>query len=126
MTVTIEGLEQIGQTLNQIAPVEAKRLMRLTARDVAQAFADEAKGNVPVRTGKLAKSIKAKIDKDDGNMISASVRGAFYGHILDIGAGPDHIEHGFYMRAKEKIQSDLAAMVIDKFARRLVARLMKG
>ena len=126
MTVTIEGLEQIGQVLNQIAPVEAKRLMRLTARDVAQAFADEAKGHVPVRTGRLAKSIKAKIDKDDGNTISASVRGVFYGRILDAGDGPDHVEYGFYMRAKEKIQADLAAMVIDKFARRLVARLMKG
>ena len=126
MTVTIQGIEQIGQVLNQIAPVEAKRLMRLTARDVAQAFADEAKSGVPVRTGKLQKSIRATIDRDTFAGVSASVRGAYYGRILDAGDGPDHVEYGFYLRAREKVQADLTAMVIDKFARRLVARLMKG
>ena len=126
MTVKIEGLEEIGRTLKQIAPVEAKRLMRLTVKDVAQAFATEAINGIPQRTGRLKKSVKATIDKDNAMGVSASVRGAFYGRILDAGDGPDHVEYGFYMRAQEKVRADLARMVTDKFARRLVARLMKG
>lgn len=126
MTVKIEGLEEVGRMLNQIAPVEAKRLMRLTVRDVAGIFADEAKALMPEKTGKLKKSVKARINRDNGNTVSASVTGIFYGRILDQGDGPDGVEHAFYMRAREKVNNDLSKIVIDKFARRLVARLMKG
>ena len=126
MTVKIEGLEQVGRMLSQLAPIEAKRLMRLTVRDVAQIFADDAKTRIPERTGKLRKSVKAKVNKDSGSTLSASVSGIFYGRILDQGDGPDGVEHAFYMRAREKVNGDLAQLVVDKFARRLVARLMKG
>ena len=126
MTVKIEGLEQVGRVLSQLAPIEAKRLMRLTVRDVAQIFADDAKTRIPERTGKLRKSVKAKVNKDSGSTLSASVSGIFYGRILDQGDGPDGVEHAFYMRAREKVNGDLPQLVVDKFARRLVARLMKG
>lgn len=112
--------------LSQLAPIEAKRLMRLTVRDVAQIFADDAKTRIPERTGKLRKSVKAKVNKDSGSTLSASVSGIFYGRILDQGDGPDGVEHAFYMRAREKVNGDLPQLVVDKFARRLVARLMKG
>ena len=126
MTVKIEGLEEVGRMLNQLAPVEARRLMRLTVRDVAQVFAEDAKASMPEKTGKLKKSVKAKINRDNGTTISARVDGLFYGRILDQGDGPDGVAHGFYMRAREKVNADLSKIVVDKFARRLVARLMKG
>lgn len=113
--------------LTTIMPAEARRLLRETVHDVATEVAKDAKSRMPRDSGAMVKGTKAYREKMSSTAITSTVRvvGAFYWRFLEFGDGPDGVEHAFFFRAKEEVQSKLDRMFLDKFARRLVARLTK-
>lgn len=127
MTVEIRGIDDVRRLLRDIMPKEARVLSRQTVKDVATEIADEAKRIMPVDEGAMRAGTRAQQerDKDGQGRASVRVRGAFYWRFLEYGDGPDGIEHAMFMRAKEKVMSQIDTIATQKFVRRLASRLAK-
>jgi HK97 gp10 family phage protein len=92
--VSIEGMEDLQETLKTVMPREAKNILRRTTFAVATTVRDKVKARAPKKTGALMKSIKAKRNKGTRTEMSASVvadrsggrtgRG-FHAHFLEFG-----------------------------------------
>ena len=126
--VKIEGLDAVRRMLNDIAPTEARRLMRDTVQDVAKQVATDAKEIMPRDSGAMARGTYARKEPIAAGKIESTVRvrGAFYWRFLEVGDGPDGVEHAMFLRAKERMLAVLDRQFLDAFAKRLVARLMRG
>lgn len=128
MTVRIDGVDAVRRMLNEIAPQEARRLLRDTTLDVAKQVASDAKEIMPRDSGDMARGTYARKEPLSGGGIKATVRvrNAFYWRFLEYGDGPDGIEYAFFLKARERTAKILDQTFLDAFARRLVARLRKG
>jgi hypothetical protein len=126
--VKIEGIDAVVRMLKDVAPAEGRRLLRDTVQDVAKQVVADAKATMPRDTGAMAAGTYARKEPLGGGLIRSTVRvrGAFYWRFLEYGDGPDGVEHAMFLRAKERMLSVLDRQFLDAFARRLVARLMKG
>lgn len=129
MSVEIRGIDDVRRILRDVMPREAKILTRQTTKDVATEIAEAAQENMSshVDSGKLRKGTRAVQDRDkDGQgMASVRVRGAFYWRFLEYGDGPDGIEHAFFLKAREKVMSNIDTIATQKFVKRLIARIGK-
>ena len=138
MTVTIKGIEDVNAILGDLAPKEARNLIRVVAYDIAKQAADLVKENTPVDTGNLRASIKAKRTREDKNKPGAAVvfQGAkastshpagmaFYWKILEFGDGPDGVEHAMVTKAIEKMRPEMGKIYVEAFAKKLIARLKR-
>lgn len=129
MTVEIRGIDDVRRVLRDVMPKEARILTRQTTLDVATAIAEAAKDNMSsnVDSGAMRSGTRAmqERDKDKVGQASVRVRGAFYWRFLEYGDGPDGIEHAFFMRAREKVMSNIDAIATRAFVQRLVARIGK-
>jgi HK97 gp10 family phage protein len=126
--VRIRGIDDVRRTLAEIMPREAKMLTRQVTKDVAQAIANEAKPLMPTDTTAMVRGTRAQQERDKDGVGSATVRvrGAFYWKFLERGDGPDGIEHAFFLRAREKVMSQIDQLVVYSFVQRLAARLKRG
>ena len=125
----VRGVDEARRLLSQIAPREARSLIVATVHDVAQTLVDEAKQGMPVETGKMRSATKANKEKADGNRARSTVRvsrRAFYWRFLEDGDGPDHIEYAMFLRAFEKVRSNLDRVFVDAFSRKLISRLIRA
>ncbi|SRR6266481_3203201 len=92
--VHIEGLEELEQKLQQLAPDIAKRAVRKSVRAGIEVFQEAISENAPRHTGHLAESINIKLsvtggDRDDttGGIIGITgpSKDAFYGVFQEYG-----------------------------------------
>jgi hypothetical protein len=125
--IEITGLHDVMTMLRDVAPKEARKMIGDTVNDVAKQVAKAAQGRMPVDTGAMRKGVKVYREKMNGTAITSTIRvvGAYYWRFLEYGDGPDGVEHGFFFRSREEVVSELDRVFLDKFARRLVARLMQ-
>lgn len=63
----VTGIDELRDTLKNIAPKEARNLMRATIQAVAKDIAKDVKNNAPEDKGILKKAIKAKRKKSHPN-----------------------------------------------------------
>lgn len=128
MSVKIDGVDAVRRMLDDIAPAEARRLLRDTTLDVAKQVAADAKEIMPRDSGAMISGTYGRKEPLKGGEIKATVRvrRAYYWRFLEYGDGPDGIEHAFFLRARERTANMLDQTFLDAFARRLVARLRKG
>ncbi len=126
--VKIEGIDAVARLLKDVAPAEGRRLLRDTVQDVAKQVATDAKEIMPRDSGAMAAGTYARKEPLKGGEVKSTVRvrGAFYWRFLEYGDGPDGVEHAMFLRAKERTLAVLDRQFLDAFAKRLVARLMKG
>ena len=59
MEINIKGGEELSKALKQLSPKIEKNIMRAALRAGAKVIADEAKRNVPEKSGELKKSIRS-------------------------------------------------------------------
>lgn len=126
--VKIDGIDAVRRMLNDIAPTEARKLMRQTVQDIAKQVVDDAKARMPRDSGAMISGTYAKQEKMEGVSVSSTVRvrRAFYWRFLEYGDGPDHVEHAMFLQAKEHVMSTIDHRFLDAFSKRLITRLMKG
>jgi hypothetical protein len=126
--VTIRGVEDVNRVLREIAPNEAKNLLRATVHEIAGRLAADARDLSPDNTGLLDQSIRHKRARGTRNIIKSEVvvgRKAFYWRFLEFGHGPDRVEHAFFLRSLQAIRGRLATTYVQVFADKLVARLAR-
>lgn len=130
MDVRIRGIEDVNRVLREIAPNEAKNLLRATTADLAKGIAKDAQANAPVDQGDIKGGIKHKRARGDKNTVKAEVvananGSSFHWRFLEYGQGPDKREVAYFLRALMKSQSELAQKYLESFTDKLVRRLAR-
>lgn len=131
MDVRIRGIEDVNRVLREIAPNEAKNLLRATTADLAKGIAQDAKANAPVDEGDIKGGIKHKRARGDRYTVKAEVvanagsKDTYYWRFVEYGDGPDKRAQGFFLRALMKSQAELAQMYLSSFTDKLVRRLAR-
>lgn len=123
----ITGIADINRTLKEIAPREARNLLRTTVQDIAAQLAKSGSANAPDGdTGKLKKGIKAKRERGTKEGVESTVRATpFYWRYLEYGQGPDGVEHAFFLKALEEMRPNMDRVYLEAFVRKLEARLAR-
>ncbi|MFP1646117.1 HK97 gp10 family phage protein [Pontitalea aquivivens] len=123
----VSGIRDVNAVLSEIAPREAKNLMRATVHDIAGQLAKSAKAKAPVDEGDLRRGIKARRRRGTRTQIVSTVDvvGAFYWRFLEYGDGPDGVEYAMFLTALQQIRPDVDRVYIEAFARKLMARLAR-
>ncbi len=127
-SVTITGIADVNRILREIAPNEARNLLRATITDLAKDVATSAREKAPAEEGDLKAGIHHKRERGKRDLLasSAGVRGpAFYWRFLEYGQGPDGVEHAFFMRAVKEIEPELEARYLRIFGQKLENRLAR-
>ena len=134
-SVTISGIADINRILTEMAPNEAKNLLRATTFDIAKEAAEIAARFTPddpsTGAGDLKSSYKAKRERGNRTKVEASVlvtniRRNFFWRFLEYGDGPDNTEHAMFGKALEKMRPDINKIYLEAFTKKLVARLVRA
>ena len=86
--ISIEGLESLSKTLNNVLPREAKQLARGTVGSIASAIRKDLASAAPKRTGAMKRSFFVKRNRGTETQISADVRArasGFYWRFINFG-----------------------------------------
>lgn len=130
MTISITGVDEVKDILNNIAPRHARNLMRATIQSIASTIAQDAKANAPKDTGTLIKAIKAKRkkshpDKPISDVVIESGKSvkydAFYWRFVEHGTGGDNPqpERPFIRPAADRVRSNFKAILTEEFGKKL-------
>lgn len=134
MSVKITGIADVNRILGDLAPNEARNLMRAVTYDIAKTAAERATDFTPddpsTGAGDLKSSIKARRDKSDRSSAAASVRVTnpkrnFFWRFLEYGDGPDNVEHAMFAKTIEAMRPDMPRIYVEAFAKKLIARLKR-
>lgn len=128
MKVTISGIEDVNRVLQEIAPREARNILRATVNDIAKEAAARARAYSPNDTGRMDDLTKHRREKGTRNKVVSAVvvgRSAFYWRFLEYGTGPDRVEHAMFLKALRSMSADLDALYLTTFVRKLEARLAR-
>jgi len=117
--VTITGLDEIQKLLNRLpANIEAN-VMRGALRAGVKVIETEAKTRVPVKTGKLLKSIRISSRKRGSELkvtLKAGGKGAKHAHLVEFGTQP-HVINAKPESVLEFLQGIFAKTVMHPGAR---------
>jgi len=129
MGCTVTGLDDVIRILDDVAEKYVKPLSSDFCLDVAEAIAEEAKKNMVghIDSGDMRRlTVAERGQRSNFGMASVRVgQDAFYWRFLEYGDGPDGIEHAFFMRAREKVLTNIDSVAANRFRDRL-AKLMKS
>lgn len=127
MTIEIEGLEDVQNMLEKIAPREARNLMRSTIAGVASEARKDIKARAPVgNTKNLKKAVKAKRRRSPpDNPVSDVIIGkdAFYWFMLEKGFVPGAAKQEFVRPVAHRIRAEFPRIVTQQFGKKLERRL---
>jgi len=126
--VTVKGVADVNRILRQIAPAEAKNLLRATAADLAKAVADGARQHSSDDTGRLDKAITSKRQRGSATVIAAAavVKGAaFYWRFREYGQGPDHKADAMFLKSVQALKPQLNELYLKVFGQKLEKRLQR-
>jgi HK97 gp10 family phage protein len=133
--ISVDGLDELRATLEQLAPREANNLMRATVHGVAQQVARQASDRVPVESGTLKKAIKAKRgrprtpEKPFSDVIiehgKSAKNDAFYWRFVEYGTRTGIPEHGFMRKAVESIRQEIPSIMREQFGKKYEALLKR-
>jgi len=127
MTVTIEGLDDVSNILDRIAPRAAKNLIRATVHAYAGRVAKKIKQKAPVRKGILKKAIKTKRRRGRQGMVQSDViithganarNDAFYWRFIEYGT-LDQSEKPFIRPAIQEVNLNRNNILIQEFGKKL-------
>lgn len=127
--LTIRGLDDVTDTLNRIAPNQAKNIIRATVHDMAKQVRDDAKDGMPEDEGTMKKATKHKRERMVYGKARSTVRvgpRAFYWRFLEYGQGPDRIAYDFFMKAIHKMRGNMEGEFLQAFGRKFEAALARA
>lgn len=130
MTVRITGIADVNRVLREIAPNEARNLLRATTAELAKGVAADARKNVPVDSGDLLRGIGHKRgrgarDRVVAHVIANSDGRSYYWRFREYGQGPDRREDAMFTKALMSAQSELAHRYLSVFTDKLIRRLAR-
>lgn len=128
----IEGVEEISNVLGNLTPKQANNLMRSTIHGVAGEIRDEAKKNIPIKTGNLRKAIKTRRRRSQPEKPISDVyftqgkkarHDGFYWRFVEHGTGGRNPQPArpFVRPAKDKILRQLPRIMDKQFSKKLTA-----
>lgn len=127
----VDGVNDIGKTLEQLTPRHAQNIMRATVHGIASGVAKDARKMAPSDGPPLTlkPAIKARREKVRFGKIESTVRvnpKAFFWRFLEYGQGPDGVEHAFFMKAVLKMRADFDRLLVEQFGKKLVAAIKRA
>lgn len=135
MKVTITGIADVNRILAEIAPREAKNLLRNTTVEIARELANDAKTftpDDPATKAWVGTSFAAKRERGDRNTVAASTivkkgKGSrsFIWRFLEYGTGPEGVEHAMFLKAFQKMKPEIVPTYLRIFGDKLESRLKK-
>lgn len=135
MKVTITGIADVNRILADIAPREAKNLLRNVTVEMARELAKDAKTYTPddpATQAWVGDSFAAKRERGDRNTVAASViikkgKGSrsFIWRFLEYGTGPEGVEHAMFLKAFQKMKPEIVPTYLRIFGAKLEARLKR-
>lgn len=130
MEIRIRGIEDVNRVLQEIAPNEARNLMRATTADLAKGIAADARTNAPKDKGDVADGIKHKRARGSRDVVKAEVVAntngtSFHWRFREYGQGPDGREDAFFLRALMKANAEIGQRYLEAFTSKLVSRLAR-
>ena len=129
MKMTIHGIEDVDELLSEIAPNQARNIMRSTIHGIAADIAKDAKNHMSVDTGTMKKETKTKRERPRGGRFSSTVRvgrKAFYWRFREYGQGPDGEEDAMFMKAVAKFNANMNQIFIQQFGKKFEAALARA
>lgn len=126
--VKVDGVKEITDILEDIAPRQAANLARATVHGVAGEIRDEARAKAPRDDGILRKSIKTKRRRMKFGLIVSDViveRRAFYWRFHEYGTTKT-AELAFFLRSLRAIEPRLPGIYRDQFGKKLVAAIERA
>jgi HK97 gp10 family phage protein len=128
MTLQLEGLAELQETFGEIAPKQARNILRAAVHGIAGKVRDRMKSRVKKRTGKLAKNIKAiRRQPRDPNAPFSDVRGgdaAPYMLMLEFGTKKTKAQP-FIIPTVEETRPNLRAEYREEFGKKLEKSLAR-
>lgn len=125
----IKGIDDVNEILSQIAPRQAKNIMRATVHGVAGEIRDDAKGHMSEDTGVMRKSTKAKRERGTPTTLVSTVRvtlAAFYWRFREYGQGPDGVEDAMFMKAVAMFRANMDRIFLNQFGKKFEAALKRA
>lgn len=127
--MTIRGVEDVNHLLTQIAPREARNIMRATIHATAGGIAKDARNNAPEDEGDLKAAIKHKRERATSRRILSTVRvnrTAFYWRFVEYGQGPDGEKQAFFLRAVEAFRANMHQIFLTQFGKKWEAAIARA
>lgn len=120
----LRGLEDVDRLLSQIAPRQAKNILRATVHDMAKEIRDDARDGMPKDEGTLKKATRHKRERGTPSTIESTVRvskAAFYWRFLEYGDGPDGVAYDFFYNATQKMRAQMMQRFLVSFGKKFEA-----
>ena len=128
-SVRIEGIADVNAALREVAPREAKNLMRATVVAIAKDFAEAVIANAPEVSGDLKASTKARRKRGARDTVEAAVAieggGRAHWHFPEFGTGPDGREQAYVLRSFQERKGDIEQTYVRIFADKLVRMMAR-
>ena len=133
--IAVDGLDELSQVLDQMAPKAARNLMRSTIHGVASEIAKEAKRRAPRDEGTLKRAIKTKRrrpkhpDKPFSDVFVTKGRSAkydaYYWRFVEYGT-TDQPERPFFRPAIDAMRPEVPKIMKQQFGKKLEAMLKRA
>lgn len=136
--IRLQGAKELADLLREVAPNEARNLLRATVHGVAGEVRDRIKQRAPRRTGRLAKAIRAERRKADNDNMpvsdvvvehgKGSTYDAFYWHFQEFGT-VKQAAHPFIVPTIEEMRGRMPEIMRNEFGQKyekLLARKKKA
>lgn len=127
--MSISGIDDVRDLLENIAPNHANNIMRSTIHGVAGDIRKDARSYAPEDDGDLDGAIKTKRRRSSFGSVRSDVvveRRAFYWRFLEYGQGPDNIEHAFFAGAVENFRRSSTAIFVSQFGKKFDAAIARA
>jgi HK97 gp10 family phage protein len=126
-SMQVDGLEELRETLKDIAPREANNILRNTVHGLAGRVRDEMKTRVPVDSGDLKKSIMAIRRRGKPNFPISEVRvgaKAPYGLMVEWGTSRTPAQP-YIVPTVESLRPSIPQIYRDEFAAKFEAAMLR-
>jgi len=126
--ITFTGLDDVSQALTELAPRQARNIMRATVHGIAGKIRDESKKNAPKQTGALRRAIKAKRAKSRPDRPESHVTvdpAAYYWKFLEYGT-VKLTGKPFILPAMEKVDAQREQILIEQFGKKFEASMRRA
>ena len=120
----IRGLDDVDNLLSQVAPRQAKNILRTTVNDMAKQIRDDARDGMPENEGTMIKATRHKRERGTPSTVQSTVRvgrAAFYWRFLEYGDGPDKVAYDFFLRATNKMRAEMMRRFLMSFGAKFEA-----
>jgi hypothetical protein len=133
--VKITGIADVNRILAEIAPNEAKNLLRGVTLEMARDLAKDAKTHTPDDPATeewVGTSFAWKRERGDRNTVAASTivkrapgSRSFIWRFLEYGTGPEGVEYAMFLKSFQAMKPEIVPTYLRIFGEKLEKRLKR-